>query len=375
MDTQEKRIEELQAEVNRLKQELNNANSENGKSAIWFQKVLDQLPNPLFIKDFKSRFVNINAAFETFTGYTKEDVIGNTDSDFFPEAEAEVFLSVDKEILSFGGTNWNEESITIEGQKFDLLTSKTRVFDASNNKFLLGVITDITDKENQHVLLKHKQEELEKEKENNHNLLKEIHHRVKNNLQVISSLLNLQMQVFSDEVVQKSFENCKGRILAMANVHEILYKTGNFSNINFSIYIKSLITNLKSAYEVENSIQFKTNLINIFLNVDIAIPLGMAINEIVINSIKHGAIDGKLLTIFINFHKVGNIYKLEIGDDGKGGMPKLDAEEVSFGTELIKLFCNQIQANVDLHKTENTMFYSIEFEKTRSKTLTTRSFV
>lgn len=363
MSDKDLKILELEKEVAELKSKLKISLEDISKEAIWFQKIIDKLPNPLFIKDFKSRFVNTNAAFESLVNLTKEELLGKTDTDFFPKEEAEVFLTIDSEILANGGINWNEEKLTINQKSFDLITSKVRVFDSSNQKYLLGVITDITDKENQQIALQQKKEQLEKEKKNNQTLLKEVHHRVKNNLQVVSSLLNLQMQNFQEKEVINAFENCKNRIIAMANVHEILYKTENFSNINFSIYIKTLIENLKKSYKVDNEIVFKLNLTNVFLNVDTAIPLGMAINEIVINSIKHGKVNGKQLIIYIKFICNDGKYKLSIGDDGKGLMPEINESLDTFGIGLIKLFCNQIQAKLSLNENSDGKFYEIEFKK------------
>ena len=112
-------------------------------------------------------------------------MIGKTDTDFFPEEEAEVFLRIDSEVLTNGEINWNEEKLTIDGVKHDLITSKTRITDGENNHYLLGLITDITNNKNQQILLVKQKDELENEKKNVQILLREVHHRVKNNMQVV----------------------------------------------------------------------------------------------------------------------------------------------------------------------------------------------
>lgn len=357
------RIAELEKELIELKQELFLSESKQKKKATWFQNIINSIPNPLMIKDNNSCFTLVNSAFENLVNVPKSGLIGKSDKDFFSKEEAEVFLKVDTEILANGGINWNEENLTVDGEIHSLITSKVRVLDGDENKFVLGLITDITDKENQHIQLKQKKDELEREKEKNQTLLKEVHHRVKNNLQVVSSLLSLQMMRFDEPEIHKAFNNCKYRIAAMANVHEILYKTSNFSNINFATYIKTLISNLKSSYQLNNEVSFKLELINVFLKVDIAIPLGMAINEIIINSIKHGRIEGEELEVYLKlFVEQGNCI-LRIGDNGKGQEElELDSNE-TLGIELLQLFCNQIDASLLQVKLEKGLHYEISFDK------------
>ncbi len=357
-------IEELEREVEELKQQLLLEKGKRKKESTWFQNIIDSIPNPLFIKNKNSCFTLVNSSFESFVNIKKEGLLGKRDSDFFPAEEADVFLQIDEEILANGGINWNDEKLTIQDETYNLITSKVRIFDGEGNRFLVGLITDVTDKENQHIQLKQKKDELEKEKKNNQTLLKEIHHRVKNNLQVVNSLLSLQMMRFEDKEIHNAFNNCKHRIDAMANVHEILYKTSNFSNINFSTYIQTLISNLKGSSKLMEDVKFKLDLINIFLNIDISIPLGMAINEIVINSLKHGKVEGESLEIYLKLFVEEGSCVLRIGDDGKR-QPENDESKESLGVESLQLFCNQIEANLHHDKLEKGMHYEISFDKNR----------
>ena len=357
-------IEELEREVEELKQQLLLEKDKGKKKSTWFQNIIDSIPNPLFIKNKNSCFTSVNSSFENFVNIKKEGLLGKRDSDFFSAEEAEVFLKIDEEILANGGINWNDEKLTIQDETYNLITSKVRIFDGEGNRFLVGLITDVTDKENQHIQLKQKKDELEKEKKNNQTLLKEIHHRVKNNLQVVSSLLSIQMMRFEDKETHKAFNNCKHRIAVMANVHESLYKTSNFSNINFSTYIQALISNLKDSSKLMKCVKFKLDLINIFLNVDLSISLGMAINEIIINSMKHGKVEGENLEIYLKLFEEEGSCVLRIGDDGKG-QSGIDESKESLGAELLQLFCNQIDASLLYVKLEKGMHYEISFDKNR----------
>lgn len=361
MTEDQKRLVQLEEQVKELQFRLKESITKNEKEAEWFQNIIDSLPNPLFIKNESSSYTTTNAAFEQLVKFSKEELLGRTDHDLFIPEEANEFLRVDSEIITNGGINWSEETLTIENDVHNLITSKVRLEDGNHNKYILGVITDITDKANQHVLLEHKKDELEKEKKNVQTLLKEVHHRVKNNLQVVSSLLNLQMEKFEEEQVKQAFFNCKGRIAAMAKVHEILYKTENFSNINFATYVMTLIENLKLSLRAENEVNFKVNLINIFLNVDIAIPLGMAINEIVTNSIKHGKIEGEQLEIYLDLWVNKRVCELNIGDNGLGINNERSRTFSTFGRELIALFCKQIDATLQVMDRGEGVHYNISF--------------
>lgn len=367
MKEESKSIEELEREIFDLNLKLQQVEERRQNEIFWFQNIVDSIPNPLFIKNEKHAFHTTNLAFEEFVDVTKEELYQKTDWDFFPKEEANVFIRMDNEVLENGETNWNEEKITINGETRELLTSKVRVKDKEGNKFILGIITDLTDKENQHIELLHKKDQLELEKNNVQVLLKEIHHRVKNNMQVISSLLSLQKEKFGNKEVQKAFADCKDRITAMSSVHEILYKTENLSNINFSTYIETLTRKLKESYGLGNEIEFYLDIIHLFLNVNIAVPLGLAINEIVINSIKHGKIEGKTLKIYIRLITNQGKCILTIGDNGKGKDEESQSDKDTFGVELIDLFCRQINASIDLVEDSEGTHYQITFENKRTK--------
>lgn len=356
----ESKIKALEAENAELKRRLEIANNEISKGESWSQNIIDSIPNPLFIKNDKAQFVSANKALCRLVNLTVDELLGKTDFDFFSAEQAEIFYKIDSEVLANGKINWNEEELTIAGEKHDLLTSKVRIEDGQGKRYVLGIITDITDNKNQQVLLMKQKDELEREKENVQTLLKEVHHRVKNNLQVVSSLLNIQFERFKDRNVQDAFLDCKGRIVAMANVHEILYKTENFSSINFSDYISSLINNLKRSFRLEDIVEFKLKLVDVFLNVDTAIPLGLAINEIITNSIKHAEPRAESMSIYVNLNLDGDNCELEVGDDGMGiDESKIDSQ--SLGLELIDLFCKQIEAKLERNDQAEGVHYKIKF--------------
>jgi len=134
-------------------------------------------------------------------------------------------------------------------------------------------------------------------------LLKEIHHRVKNNLQIISSLLNLQSEYIQEKQDLEIFKVSQSRIESMALIHEKLYQCKDLARIEFSEYIQDLVANLFSSYEVNSTaITLKTDIDNVFLGIDAAIPCGLIINELVLNCLKHAFPAGRSGNIYIGLH-------------------------------------------------------------------------
>lgn len=220
----EQQISALQKENAKLKLELLKNSVRVEKEVKWSQTIIDSLPNPLFIKNNKHLFMACNDAFCDLINLTKEEMFGKTDADFFDAKQAAIFYEKDTEVLATGKVNWNEEELTIDGKVNKLLTSKVRIEDANNNFYLLGLITDITDNKNQQIVLQKKNDEIEEQKKNIETLLKEVHHRVKNNFQIISSLLNIQMNQFDNPELRSAFQSSKNRIISMSRVHESLYR-------------------------------------------------------------------------------------------------------------------------------------------------------
>ena len=196
-------------------------------------------------------------------------------------------------------------------------------------------------------------------------LLKEIHHRVKNNMQIISSLLNLQASYIKDKEAVDALNECQGRIMSMAMIHEKLYQSGSLSGINFSDYIKSLVSDLIYSYTTNfEDINVNMDANEVILDIDTAIPCGLIINELVTNSIKHAFPGNKKGNIFIHMQEVENDeYLLVVGDDGVGLPRDLDVTgATTLGLLLVSTLVNQLEGNLKIDRTHGTIF-NISFMK------------
>ncbi|MFY7989519.1 MAG: PAS domain-containing sensor histidine kinase [Fluviicola sp.] len=216
--------------------------------------------------------------------------------------------------------------------------------------------TDVTERiKEENLRLQHSNREKEM-------LLKEIHHRVKNNLQIISSLLRLQARSIDDEKTKELLEISLGRIHSMATVHELLYRSSEYSQINFKEYLDALIHSMIGTLVAESQqIKVQLDIIELITAIDTAIPLGLLINEILTNSFKH-AFQGKQQgQVYVRIRPL-TTEKLEIsvGDDGIG-MPESLASSTpeSLGFSLIQSLTEQLDGNITFQTGSNGTHYTL----------------
>jgi two-component sensor histidine kinase len=195
-------------------------------------------------------------------------------------------------------------------------------------------------------------------------LLKEVHHRVKNNLQVITSLLKLQSQHVSDPELLYIIKETQNRIMAMSFAHQKLYQSKNFSEVDFCEYLKKIVSQIVHIFGTESkNIKISINSESVKLGIETAIPCGMLVNEIITNSVKHAFPNNEKGEIKISFRKEdGNNYGLTVGDNGIGMSGKINiAEAKTLGLQLIETLARQIDAKLELHGKKG-MEYRITFK-------------
>jgi len=226
-----------------------------------------------------------------------------------------------------------------------------------------GVVYDITEK-------KEAEGALTKMKESR---IKEIHHRIKNNLQVISSLLDLQAEKFKDETVKEAFRESQNRVISMALIHEELYQEKNTETLNFAAYIRKLGENLFQTYRLDHpGISLQMDLKeNVFLNVDTAVPLGIIINELVSNSLKHAFPGQKRGEIQIKLYKEeksasksekdkeyeGTRLVLTVSDNGVGVPESINLKNPeTLGLQLVSALVDQLDGELEFKRNNGTEF-------------------
>ncbi|MBT3208728.1 MAG: response regulator [Bacteroidetes bacterium] len=196
-------------------------------------------------------------------------------------------------------------------------------------------------------------------------LFKELHHRVKNNMQIISSILNLQLNTIDDPLMAKLFEESQDRIKSMSLVHENIYKTKNVDKINFKEYVKTLITNLFHSYTMNSSVSFNNDIEDIFLSIDLGVPCGLIINEIVSNSMKYAFANKPDGIVYISLKKLKNKnLELIISDNGIGVSNDLNIEESeTLGLQIVSALVSQIDGEIEIDNSNGTKFTIIFKDK------------
>ena len=193
-------------------------------------------------------------------------------------------------------------------------------------------------------------------------LLKEIHHRVKNNLQVIASMLRMQAERADDERLLAHFQAAQSRIHSMALVHEKLYRSSDFADINFAEYLRDVTAELFRLYS-KDGVFLETDIQDIRMSVDLAIPCGLIVNELVSNSLKHAFPDGRRGVITIAMRVDGpDSYLLTVEDTGIGMTATFDPlRGKTLGLNLVSLLVQQIDGTVKIESRNGTR-YAIGFK-------------
>jgi two-component sensor histidine kinase len=194
-------------------------------------------------------------------------------------------------------------------------------------------------------------------------LLKEIHHRVKNNMQVITSLLHLQLRHIQEPVMQAMYQDTINRVKSMALIHEKLYRSDDVAHINFSEYSRSLALDLRSSLAMDTRrISLELDVDEILLDVDHAVPCGLIINELVANALKHAFPGNRTGTVLVSFKQLGDgNLLLSVGDDGMGVGSDVDlTRSASLGLRLVNSLTRQLGGDLEW-STETGTHITIRF--------------
>ncbi|MHC1743632.1 MAG: transporter substrate-binding domain-containing protein [Syntrophobacteraceae bacterium] len=232
---------------------------------------------------------------------------------------------------------------------------------AGNPVRMIGTIQDITER-------KRAGDELRASLEEKESLLKEVHHRVKNNLQVISSLLQLRARKVRSPEVLEFLRDTQNRVRSMALLHETLYRSGNLAKVNLPQYVKNVCTHVARSYTSEaRTVRLRHEITDVSLDLDLAIPVGLIINELVSNAFKHAFRAGPGGEILVELRDVpeGELV-LRVSDNGVGMPPEMDPQSTeTLGLLLVRNLARQLDGRMAVASEQGTVF-EIEFPATVS---------
>ena len=307
------------------------------------------------------RFLLVNERLCDMFGYSTEELYRKTFYELGVEEEVEESLVDWDQLLSGKIKNFSREQMYVrkDGELINANVTVSLVKDANGSpNYFVAVFEDITER-------KEYERQLEESISEKEVLLKEVHHRVKNNMQVISSILNLQSSYVDDETALSILRESQDRIKSMSFVHESLYQSNTLSEVNFAGYIQNIAKNLYHSYgRPGGAIHLEFDLEEIYLNLDTSIPCGLIINEIVSNSLKYAFEGMESGTITIKFSKLSDgRLKLIVSDNGIGLPNDFDIENAdSLGLQLVTTLITQIGGELELTTKKGTEF-SIVFKE------------
>lgn len=319
-----------------------------------FRLLFENSPLPYQSLDMDGRVLEVNNSWLNVLGYNKEEVLGKNIKEFLDPASLKIIKDKFSHFKSSGEVRGVEFHMRKKNNEKILVSVNGKLSFRKDGSSMQThcIFRDITD-----------QREAERKLEASLNekdiLLKEVHHRVKNNMQVIISLINLQAGYVKDSAILDFFKDTVYRIRSMALVHEKLYQSDSISAINFGNYIRALTSDISQQY-VSGGIRGDVfvNVEDITMGIDRAIPCGIIINELVSNSFKHGFKGTSHGEININFYKTGNSDAvLQVCDNGKGLPVSFDISNInSLGMQLVDSLVMQINGTLDIKKQGGASF-------------------
>jgi PAS domain S-box-containing protein len=322
-----------------------------------YRKIFENVQDVFYQTDLEGKITEISPSIERYSKFKPSELIGNPVELVYLDPEDREFLLnaiQDKgEVADYEVTLVNKD--------------KTQFFVSVNAHYLLnsqnqpigveGSLRDITDRKKMEL-------ELRKSLEEKEMLVKEIHHRVKNNLMVISSLLNLQSRYIKDKKALSMFKESQNRAKSMALIHERLYRSTDLKSIDFGDYLRTLATDLYRTYVPEPSrIELDMNVEKVMIDINTAIPLGLIVNELLSNSMKHAFPGKREGEINLEFGITDDEFVLVVGDNGIGFPEDLEFQNTSsLGLQLVNTLTRQISGIIELDTTNGTLF-SIKFKE------------
>jgi PAS domain S-box-containing protein len=330
------------------------------------QAIASYTPDHIIVQDNQLRYLYVaNPQLDL----TEKEMIGKMDYDFLQPEEAARLTQVKKEVLRTGKAVHFETSLVSKagGEEFFDGTFVPRFDSFGQADGLIGYFRNVTEtkKVYDQLLASLKEKEV---------LLQEIHHRVKNNLQVISSLLNLQGHRLKDKEQQAVFQDSQNRIKSMALVHEQLYQSPDLSRVDFPEYLRKLTAMLFRTYErASSTIRLQITARGIFLQAAKAVPCGLIVNELVTNALKHAFPHNRSGTISIEVVPKGNQFRLTVQDNGVGLPETLDPlRSESLGLQIVQVLVKQLDGKLEFDRQRGTRFilrFSKEDKPSGSRTI------
>jgi len=352
--------------VNQDITELKIAEDALAESDQRLKDIIDFLPDATFTIDTEGRVISWNQAIEQMTGIWAEEMLGKGNYEYslpFYRDRKPMLIDLvnasETEIRNYyskftrnGQVITAENEVNIRGKPIIIWGKAVPLYD--NKGKLVGAIETIRDVTD----FRDAQKKLKKSLDEKEMLLKEIHHRVKNNLMVISSLLELESRYIKDKAVLGVFKESQNRAKSMAYIHERLYRSTDLKRIDFGDYIQSLGEDIYETYVIDpDRIKLNLKVEEVMVDINTSVPLGLIVNELLTNSMKYAFPGDRSGEIELEFSCSGDEYLLRVADNGVGFPEDLDYKNSSsLGLQLVTSLTEQINGKISLLNKNGTEF-------------------
>ena len=336
------------------------------ESETRYRKLFEDNPMPMMIVEPETlRFLAVNEAAEVHYGWTRNEFLEMTVKDIRPAEDIEAAVGYIREMepgLDKVGV-WRHRKKDGSVIHVDI-TSHSLTY--LGKKAQLALCQDVTERVETEKVNRRNEERIRSSLREKEILLREVHHRVKNNLQVISGLLNLQAQHITDPGAREVYKESQNRVITMGLIHEELYQSKDLAQVDFAAYIQNLASILLASYGKEHTVALLIDAEHIEMIVDTAIPCGLIVNEIITNSLKHAFPEDANGEVKVDFRSVGDdTYQLTISDNGVGFPEDFDFRgSSSLGLQLVTVMTDMLGGTIELNR-ENGSAFTITFREYR----------
>ncbi|HPS58024.1 MAG TPA: PAS domain S-box protein [Spirochaetota bacterium] len=327
----------------------------------FIESLIETIPNPVFYKDSELKYMGCNRAFEELTGKKRDEITGKTVFQLFEYELARKYDETDRELLALTGNQYYEGKMkTGYGEYRDVMFSKSTFVGPENQaEGIVGVITDITD-------MKKAEAARTAAIEENRTLYVELQHRVKNTMNIITGIINIECDSLKGSPAVKSLESIRNRVFTLSELYSLLYVSGNAKVVQLDRYLENITRSLDLTLVRNSGMRISTKCASIEADVRVATSMGLILNELVTNACKYakaGSADGRI-EVRLSSDEMNII--IEVEDNGTGLPDNFDIKKAAgLGLQLVNGLAMQHKGRIDVLVENTTLFRITVPEKRR----------